>query len=111
MRGRDGREGHDQEQRVLWGDPQNPVTLTSAYDGSALPEWLLVDGSSMIFRAFYGVPQTNRAPDGTLINAVRGFLDRLASLVNERKPLHVAVTTDEDWRPDWRCALRPPHQA
>ena len=29
-----------------------------------MPEWLLVDGSSMIFRAFYGIPQTMRAPDG-----------------------------------------------
>jgi 5'-3' exonuclease len=75
-----------------------------------LPEWLLVDGSSMIFRAFYGVPQTNRAPDGTLINAVRGFLDRLASLTNERKPKHVAVTTDEDWRPDWRVDLLPSYK-
>src|SRR5258708_25426780 len=110
MRGRDGRERDDQEQRVLSGDPQNAVTLTTAYDGSALPEWLLVDGSSMIFRAFYGVPQTNRAPDGTLINAVRGFLDRLASLTNERKPRHVVVTTDEDWRPDWRVELIPSYK-
>jgi 5'-3' exonuclease len=64
----------------------------------------------MIFRAFYGVPQTNRAPDGTLINAVRGFLDRLASLVNERKPRFIAVTTDEDWRPDWRVELIPSYK-
>jgi len=75
-----------------------------------LPEWLLVDGSSLIFRAFYGVPQTNRAPDGTLINAVRGFLDRMATLINERKPRYVAVTTDEDWRPDWRVELIPSYK-
>jgi len=61
----------------------------------------------MIFRAFYGVPQTTRAPDGSLVNAVRGFLDTLARLVTERKPHHVAVTTDEDWRPDWRVELLP----
>ncbi len=83
---------------------------SASYHDSALPEWLLVDGSSMIFRAFYGVPQTNRAPDGTLINAVRGFLDRLASLINERKPKRVAVTTDEDWRPDWRVELIPSYK-
>ncbi len=75
-----------------------------------MPEWLLVDGSSLIFRAFYGVPQTNRAPDGTLINAVRGFLDNLARQVNERKPRRVAVTTDEDWRPDWRVELIPSYK-
>ena len=71
------------------------------------PEWLLVDGSSAIFRAFYGIPQTFKAPDGSLVNAVRGTLDRLASLINERKPRHVALTTDEDWRPDWRVELIP----
>jgi len=86
------------------------LTALGSYHDSALPQWLLVDGSSLIFRAFYGVPQTNRAPDGTLINAVRGFLDRMASLINERKPGHVAVTTDEDWRPDWRVELLPSYK-
>jgi 5'-3' exonuclease len=61
----------------------------------------------MIFRAFYGVPQTTRAPDGTLTNAVRGFVETLARLVFERRPSRVAVTTDEDWRPDWRVELIP----
>jgi 5'-3' exonuclease len=75
------------------------------------PEWLLVDGSSAIFRAFYGVPQTFKAPDGFLVNAVRGTLDRLASVVTERKPKHVAMTTDEDWRPDWRVQLLPGYKA
>jgi 5'-3' exonuclease len=75
------------------------------------PEWLLVDGSSAIFRAFYGVPQTFRAPNGFLVNAVRGTLDRLASLITERKPRHVALTTDEDWRPDWRVELIPGYKA
>ena len=72
-----------------------------------MPQWLLIDGSSLIFRAFYGVPQSWHAPDGTLVNAVRGFLDTLARLITERKPRHVAVATDEDWRPDWRVELLP----
>jgi 5'-3' exonuclease len=75
-----------------------------------LPEWLLVDGSSMIFRAFYGVPQTNRGPDGALINAVRGFLDSLARIITARRPRHVVITTDEDWRPDWRVELIPSYK-
>jgi 5'-3' exonuclease len=75
-----------------------------------LPEWLLVDGSSMIFRAFYGIPQTMRAPDGTLVNAVRGSMDNLARYLTDRKPRHVAVTTDEDWRPDWRVELIPSYK-
>ncbi|MHB8612623.1 MAG: 5'-3' exonuclease [Candidatus Dormibacteraceae bacterium] len=75
-----------------------------------MPEWLLVDGSSMIFRAFYGIPQTMRGPDGTLVNAVRGSMDNLARYITERKPRHVAVTTDEDWRPDWRVELIPSYK-
>jgi 5'-3' exonuclease len=70
-----------------------------------LPEWLLIDGSSLIFRAFYGVPQTTRAPDGTLTNAVRGTLETLARLITERRPKRLAMGTDEDWRPDWRVEL------
>src|SRR6202521_2330381 len=81
-----------------------------SYHGAALPEWLLVDGSSMIFRAFYAIPQTTRAPDGTLVNAVRGFLDSLARYITDRRPRHVAVTTDEDWRPDWRVELVPSYK-
>ena len=34
----------------------------------------------MYFRAFFGVPDTVRAPDGTPVNAVRGFLDFIAHL-------------------------------
>jgi 5'-3' exonuclease len=61
----------------------------------------------MFFRAFYAVPQTMRGPDGALVNAVRGTLDTLARYVGERKPRHLAFTTDEDWRPDWRVELIP----
>lgn len=61
----------------------------------------------MFFRAFYAIPQTMRGPDGTMNNAVRGTLDTLARYVTERKPRHVAFTTDEDWRPDWRVELIP----
>ena len=67
----------------------------------------MFDGSSLIFRSFYGVPQTFKSPNGFMINAVRGTLDRMASTINDRKPRHVALTTDEDWRPDWRVQLIP----
>src|SRR5204862_163338 len=50
----------------------------------------------------YAIPQTIRGPGGTLVNAVRGTLDTLARYVTDRRPRHLAFTTDEDWRPDWR---------
>lgn len=70
-----------------------------------MPEWLLIDGSSMFFRAFYAIPQTMRGPDGKMNNAVRGTLDTLARYIGDRKPRHLAFTTDEDWRPAWRVEL------
>ena len=77
----------------------------------ARPDWLLIDGSSLIFRAFYGVPSAMRAPDGRSVNAVRGFLDILARLVSTRRPAHVAVASDEDWRPQHRVDLIPGYKA
>src|SRR5437870_6447830 len=61
----------------------------------------------MFFRAFYAIPQTMRGPGGVLVNAVRGTLDTLARYVTDRRPRHLAFTTDEDWRPDWRVELIP----
>jgi 5'-3' exonuclease len=76
-----------------------------------MPDWLFVDGSSLIFRAFYGVPSSIRSPDGKPVNAVRGFMDRLARLVNDRRPGRIAVASDEDWRPRWRVDLIPSYKA
>ncbi len=75
------------------------------------PDWLLVDGSSLIFRAYFGVPNTVRAPDGRLVNGVRGFLDMLARLIFARRPQRLAVASDEDWRPQHRVDLIPSYKA
>jgi 5'-3' exonuclease len=74
-------------------------------------DWLFVDGSSLIFRAFHGVPRSVRSPGGRPVNAVRGFLDALARLVSTRHPRHLAVASDEDWRPAWRVELIPSYKA
>ncbi len=73
--------------------------------------WLLIDGSSLMFRAFYGVPVTSfKAPDGQPVNAVRGFLDMLARLITVRKPRAIVVATDEDWRPAFRVDVIPSYK-
>jgi 5'-3' exonuclease len=76
-----------------------------------MPDWLLVDGSSLIFRAYYGVPASVRSPDGRPVNAVRGFLETLARLVTSRGPGRLAVASDFDWRPAWRVELIPSYKA
>lgn len=73
---------------------------------------LLVDAPSLYFRAYFGVPEAAaRAPDGSPVNAVRGFLDMLATLIRTRRPDRVACALDADWRPAWRVALLPSYKA
>jgi 5'-3' exonuclease len=72
---------------------------------------LLLDTPSLYFRAFYGVPESVTAPDGTPVNAVRGTIDFLARLVRDRRPARVVATMDEDWRPAWRVAAVPSYKA
>jgi len=75
------------------------------------PRLMLLDTASMYFRAFYGVPDTVTAPDGTPVNAVRGLLDFIARLVTDYRPTHLACCWDEDWRPQWRVDLIPSYKA
>ena len=65
-------------------------------------EWLLVDGSSLIFRAFYGAQRRVKDAEALRTAAIGGFLFRLARLVVERGPARLAVADDADWRPQWR---------
>ena len=62
----------------------------------------LVDATFELFRAFYSRP-AERGPDGRPVNAVRGLLDSMLSLLREPDLTHVAAATDhviESWRND-----------
>ena len=72
---------------------------------------LLLDTASLYFRAFFGVPDSVKAPDGTPVNAVRGLLDFITRLVGEYQPTHLACCWDNDWRPQWRVDLIPSYKA
>jgi 5'-3' exonuclease len=72
---------------------------------------MLLDTASMYFRAFYGVPDSFKAPDGTPVNAVRGLLDFISRLVTDYRPTHLACCWDNDWRPAWRTELLPSYKA
>jgi 5'-3' exonuclease len=65
-------------------------------------DWLLVDGSSLIFRAFYGAQRRVKDAEALRSAAIGGFLSRLAWLIVERGPARIAVADDADWRPQWR---------
>jgi 5'-3' exonuclease len=72
---------------------------------------LLLDTASLYFRAFFGVPDSLRAPDGTPVNAVRGLMDFISRLVGEYDPTHLVCCWDDDWRPQWRVDLIPSYKA
>ncbi|MBF4561073.1 5'-3' exonuclease [Microbacterium sp. VKM Ac-2870] len=71
---------------------------------------MLLDTASLYFRAFYGVPDTVKAPDGRPVNAARGLLDMIAKLVTMYEPTHVIACWDDDWRPQWRVDLIPTYK-
>lgn len=72
---------------------------------------MLLDTASLYFRAYYGVPDSVRAPDGTPVNAVRGLLDFIARLVATYSPTDLVCCWDNDWRPQWRVDLIPSYKA
>lgn len=72
---------------------------------------MLLDTASLYFRAFYGLPDTIRRPDGTPVNAVRGLLDMIARLTTDYGATHVVACWDDDWRPQWRVDLIPTYKA
>ncbi|MFJ4038058.1 5'-3' exonuclease H3TH domain-containing protein [Microbacterium sp. NPDC090007] len=72
---------------------------------------MLLDTASLYFRAFYGVPDKVKAPDGTSVNAARGLLDMIAKLVSTYAPTHLVACWDDDWRPAWRVELLPSYKA
>ncbi len=72
---------------------------------------MLLDSAGLYFRAFHGVPESMTAPDGTPVNAVRGFLDMTAALVASRRPTGLVACWDDDWRPQWRVDLLPSYKA
>jgi 5'-3' exonuclease len=72
---------------------------------------LLLDTPSLYFRAFYGVPESVTAPDGTPVNAIRGLLDFIAFLVDRYQPTRLVACMDADWRPAFRVELLATYKA
>ena len=71
---------------------------------------LLIDSASLWYRAYYGMPDTLLSPQGEPINAVKGFIDMSARLINHYQPNRIALCLDGDWRPSWRVELFPDYK-
>ena len=72
---------------------------------------MLLDSGSLWYRAYYGMPDTLVAPDGTPVNAIRGYLDMSARLISMYRPSRLVACLDGDWRPTWRVELFPDYKA
>ena len=70
----------------------------------------LLDAPSLWYRAFHGVPASVTAPDGTPVNAVRGYLDLVARIIRETRPTRLVAAVDLDWRPAFRVAAVPSYK-
>jgi 5'-3' exonuclease len=66
---------------------------------------MLVDYSSLLFRAFHSLP------DSVPMQGVFGFLNMLARLLTDRPPVRLAVAVDDDWRPAFRVEAIPAYKA
>ncbi len=74
------------------------------------PVLYLIDASSYMYRAFYGMRRRLTAPDGTPTQAVYGFYQMLQKVLKEKKPDHLCVVYDPPG-PTLRHELYPDYKA
>lgn len=71
----------------------------------------MIDGPSLIFRAYYGARARIAAPARQRVNAIPDFLDRVARLIVQREPHRLVLAEDRAWRPAWRVDLIPSYKS
>lgn len=86
------------------------------HDGGVAPDadartLVAVDAATLYFRAFHAVPVSVQAPDGTPVNALRGYLDMTTALLERFSPAGYVACWDADWRPAFRTDLLPSYKA
>ena len=72
---------------------------------------MLLDSASLWYRAYFGMPDTLLSPSGEPVNAIRGYLDMTARLINIYNPNRLVACIEGDWRPSWRVELFPDYKA
>jgi len=72
---------------------------------------MLLDSASLWYRAYFGMPDTLLSPSGEPVNAIRGYLDMTARLINIYNPNRLVACIEGDWRPTWRVDLFPDYKA
>ncbi|MDN0056233.1 DNA polymerase I [Collinsella ihumii] len=70
----------------------------------------VIDGNSLMHRAFHAVPPTMNAPDGRPTNAIFGFLNMFLKMIDAFHPDGVAVAFDRG-KPRVRMEMLPQYKA
>ena len=74
-------------------------------------KFLILDGHSLAYRAFHGLPVENFATSsGQHTNAVYGFVSMLVNVLNDQKPSHLVVAFDVS-RQTFRSERYPDYKA
>ncbi|PIU02319.1 hypothetical protein COT66_00875 [Candidatus Shapirobacteria bacterium CG09_land_8_20_14_0_10_49_15] len=74
-----------------------------------MKKFLLVDGHSLLYRAYHAFPNTLRTRQGEIVNAVYGFTRMLLGVIEELKPDYLAVAFDLP-QPNFRHRLYVAYQ-
>jgi DNA polymerase-1 len=76
-----------------------------------MPTLYLIDASVFICRAYFSLPPTLVDRFGAPANALFGFAQFLAELLERRGPSHIAVAFDESLAGSFRRSIYPPYKA
>ena len=72
---------------------------------------LLLDVSSLMYRAFFAWGQELRSPGGRPVGAVHGYLDMVTRLLVTRRPEEIVHVYDHEWRPVARTDMYAGYKA
>ena len=100
--------------RHVRGDigPARPVpSSVDCRIGARIVRQLLLDTSSLLYRAFFGLPTSIKDPSGRAVNAVHGYLDMTARLYALRQPDAIVHVFDDVYVPADRAEAYPPYKA
>jgi 5'-3' exonuclease len=68
---------------------------------------LLLDVSSLMYRAHFALGDSVRTPSGRPVGALHGYLDMVTRLIETRRPDEVVHAYDHEWRPVARTDIYP----
>lgn len=87
-----------------------PAPESTAPDASERRVIAVIDGNSLMHRAFHAIPPTMTAPDGRPTNAIFGFVSMFVKLVESFRPNGVICAFDKG-KPRVRMEMLPQYKA